>query len=489
MNINIRKFFLENIGIRQTILKNTFWLTAAEVVIGFLRLALLIYVARILGATEYGKFTFAFSFVSVIVIFSDLGVIDIITREFSRNKESEKEFPKILTLNIVLSFGALLMMVIGSFLITSDPYIQRLIWILAFFILSSSFFGIFLAFLRGRQKMEYEAGIKVIHTIILVAVSFLGIFYLPSAIGLGYGYLAANLFSLMALLLFFHLHFQRLQLSFDKSIFNILKISWPLSLGYVPIWIYITVSSIMLGYFNLITENGWYSAASKIALMAMIPADLIIRSFYPVLSKFFVNAKQELQKSWDYLVGLMIFLVIPVVVGGITLAPKIIDFFYGPDFAPSILSFQLLMVAVGLTFINYPFSVILIISDHQEKNFFLIILGIFVNIILNIILISWYGFYGAIISVIASSLIILLLTMIISRKFIEISLFNIKLLKYSVIAGLFSYVMFWVMRLPFIWHLNVFYSFAIGAFIYCMLCLLFYKIYKNSNFFNNDKGI
>src|SRR3990167_10417701 len=103
--------------------------------------------------------------------------------------------------------------------------------------------------------MEYEAGIKVIHTVILVAVSFLGIFYLPSAIGLGYGYLAANLFSLMVFLLFFHLNFQRLRLSFDKSIFNILKISWPLSLGYVPIWIYITVSSIMLGYFNLITRS------------------------------------------------------------------------------------------------------------------------------------------------------------------------------------------------------------------------------------------
>ena len=61
--MNIRELFLENIGIRQTIFKNTFWLTAAEVVIGFLRLGLLIYVARILGATEYGKFTFAFSFV------------------------------------------------------------------------------------------------------------------------------------------------------------------------------------------------------------------------------------------------------------------------------------------------------------------------------------------------------------------------------------------------------------------------------------------
>lgn len=482
MNISIKKFFLENIGTKQTIFKNTFWLVVAEVVGGVLRFVLLIYVARILGANEYGKFTFAFSFVSVIVIFSDMGIIDIVTREFSRNKEKEKELSSLIALEVLLSLGALILMVVGSFFITSDRYIQRLIWVLSLFILSSSFFSIFLAFLRGRQKMEYEAAIKIVHTIILVGLSFFGIFYFSSAIALGYSYLIANVFSVIILLLFFHFYFQRISISFNKNMFNILKISWPLSLGYVPIWVYITVSSIMLGYFNLITQNGWYNAASKIALVAMLPADLIIRSFYPALSNFFVNSKEKLQKNWDYLMGLMIFLVMPTAVGGVTLAPKIIHFFYGPDFNSSIFPFQLFMIVVAITFIHYPYSVILIVSDHQKKNFLLILAGILMNVILNVILIPLYGFYGAIISVIISSLAILFLTIITSKKYIEISLFNTKLLKYSIIAGLFSFVMFLVLNLPFIWHLNIFYSVAIGALTYAVLCLLLYRIYKNALF-------
>lgn len=483
MNISIRKFFLENIGIRQTIFKNTFWLATAEVVVGVLRLFLLIYVARILGVHEYGKFTFAFSFVSVMVIFSDLGVIDIVTREFSRNKEKEKEFPAILTLNIILSLGTLLLMIIGSFFITSDLYIRRLIWILSLFILSSSFFGIFCSFLRGRQKMEYEAAIKIVHAVILVGISFLGIFYFPSAIGLGLGYLMANLFSVAALVVFFHFHFQPLSVNFNKNIFDILKVSWPLSLGYIPIWIYIAVSSVILGYFNLITENGWYNAASKVALIAMLPADLIIRSFYPALSNFFVSSKEKLQKSWDYLMGLIIFMVMPTVVGGATLAPKIIHFFYGAGFDPSILSFQLMMAAVAINFINYPYSVILIVSDHQKKNFFLILMGILINIILSILLVYLFGFHGAIYSVILSSLITLFLTMFTARNFIKISLFNAKLLTYAVVAGIFSYIMFFIINLPFIYNLNIFYSVTIGALTYLTLCFLFYKIYKNSNLF------
>ncbi len=483
---DIQALFFKNIGIRQTIFKNTFWLVVAEIISGFLRLFLLIYVARILGVNEYGKFTFAFSFVSVMVILSDLGIIEIVIREFSRNKEKEKDLPALIALEIILSMGALILMIFGSFFITSDQYIRRLIWILAFFILSSSFFSIFLAFLRSRQKMEYEAAIKIIHTFILVGFSFFCIFYFPSAIALGYSYLVANVFFVIMLLLFFNFHFQKIRISFNKSMFNILKISWPLSLGYIPIWIYIATSSIMLGYFNLITENGWYSAASKIALIAMIPADLIIRSFYPALSNFFVNSKEKLQRSWDYLMILMIFLVMPIVVGGITLAPQIIHFFYGFGFNPSILAFQLLMLVVAINFIHYPYGIMLVVSDRQKKNFFLIAAGILINILLNIILIPLYGFYGAIVSVIVSSLIILLSTMIISRKFIEISLFNIKLLKYGIIAGFFSYAMFFVINLPFVYNLNIFYSVVIGALTYSILCFLFYK---NSNLFNNDKGI
>ena len=35
----------------------------------------------------------------------------------------------------------------------------------------------------------------------------------------------------------------------------------------------------------------------------------------------------------------MIFLAMPIVAGGIVLAPKIIDFFYGSNFTPSVFAF------------------------------------------------------------------------------------------------------------------------------------------------------
>lgn len=475
--MNIKSFLLENTGIRQTIFKNTFWLAIAEIVSGFLRLALLIYVARILGVTEYGKFTFAFSFVSVIAIFSDLGIIDIITREFSRNKEREKDFSAILALEVILSALTLIVMILGSFFITSDPVIQKIIWILSVFILITSFSGAFYSFLRSRQRMEYEAGVKIIQAITMVVVVFFAIYYTPSVISLSYGYLFSNVITLVLLLLFFSIFIQPLTLRFDKNIFKLLKISWPLSLGNMTVWFYISVSSIMLGYFNLITENGWYSAASRVAFIALLPATLIIASFYPVLSKFFLVSKEKIQKSWDYMMQSMVFLAVPVVMGGIALAPKIIGFFYTPEFTPSIFVFKFLIFAVGINFINYPYSLLLVVADQQKKNFFLIMIGIIASIILNFILIPLYDLNGAIVATVISSLLVLFLSIVVSKYFTPIAIFSEKILKGLILAIFSGLVMLFVIYQPMVYGFNLIVLIAIGMCSYFLAFVVFYKVY------------
>src|SRR4030042_970888 len=131
----IINFLFKNLGIRQTVLKNTFWLALAETISRLSKLILIIYVARILGVTDYGKFIFALAFVSLFVIFSDFSLPVITTREVSRGKE--KEYPAILSLKILLSLGALVLILISSFFIAFDPVIRKVIWILGIYILIS----------------------------------------------------------------------------------------------------------------------------------------------------------------------------------------------------------------------------------------------------------------------------------------------------------------------------------------------------------------
>ena len=122
---DIRTLLFDNQTIKQTIFKNISWLTFETVISKLLMLVLLIYAARVLGATEYGKFTFALAFISLFAIFHEFGLPHIVTREFSREKEREKEFYSIFSLKIVLSSLALILILISSFFITSDSSPQQ----------------------------------------------------------------------------------------------------------------------------------------------------------------------------------------------------------------------------------------------------------------------------------------------------------------------------------------------------------------------------
>ena len=218
--VNPRILFLKNIGVRQTIVKNTFWLTVAEVITQILKLVLIIYTARILGAIEYGKFSFALSFVAIAVIFSELGLPDIITRELSRNQNLEKEYSSIISLKVFLSIAMMLLIYIVSFFITSDPVIRSSIWLLSYFILITSFLNILYAFFRARQKMEYEAISKIIQYIILTSFGFLVLLLAPSIKNLSYAYLITNLAVLILILFFFNRFVSPLRISYDKKVWK-----------------------------------------------------------------------------------------------------------------------------------------------------------------------------------------------------------------------------------------------------------------------------
>jgi len=475
MNIkNLKSLLFENIGIKQTIFKNIFWLVISEGISQLLKLTLIIYVARILGATEYGKFTFALAFVTLFAVFSDLGIFSIIIREFSRDKEKEKEFSSVLSLKILLSLGMLSLISMGSFFITPDPLIRRIIWILGVYIILSSFSGIIFAFFEARQRMEYEAWTKIFEALMIVGVGFFVILNFPSAKNLSYSYLFASFVALIFILIFFHFKFYQLRLSWNKSIWrNFLAMSWPLALAGVFGAIYAQIDSVMMGHWGQITQTGWYNAAHKIIGITLIPAGLIAASFFPALSSAFKESKEKLQKIWNYQMEIMIFLSVPLVVGGMTLAPRIIDFVY-PGFSPSIFAFQILIVMTGIAFLCNPFHQVLIISNQQKRIFQINLYGAIINVILNLILIPKYSLYGAAITTVITFLLIFFLLFKFTIRLTSIKPLNMRALSSLIGACLASTLMYFVVSQPQIYQLNVFLSVSIGTAIY-LICFLGYK--------------
>jgi len=473
MLLRVKKFFFENTRIKQTIIKNTFWLTLAQAISRILKLILIIYVARILGATEYGKFTFALALVSLFVVFSDLGLGAIITREFSREKE--RDFSAILSLKIILSLATLILIFLGSFFITSNPEIRSIIWILAVFIIVDSFPQIIYAFSRARQRMEYESLARIFQVLAITIAGFFVILRFSSVRSLSFAYLFAGSGALFVILLVFHFKFFPIRLSLKSSIWKkFLAMSWPLALAGIFSTIYSQIDLVMLGHWGQITQAGWYGASYRIIGMALIPGVLISQSFFPVLSIFFKESKEKLQNAFNKFMGAMMILSIPLAVGGITLASKIIEWIYDPNYLPAVWAFQILLVMVVITYLIHPLGSILLVANQQKKAFWITLVGGIVNIILNLILIPRFSLYGAAWATLITYVIMLLLlfVMIVRSRLVRV----VSLKFFSTLLGIAgaSTLMYFAITLPVIYGLNVIFAVLIGVGVY-FLSLLLYK--------------
>lgn len=471
----IKKFLFENAGIKQTIIKNTFWLTLAETISRFLRLILIIYAARILGAGDYGELTFALSFVSFFVIFSDLGISPLITRELSQDKEKEKEFYSVIFLKIILGILSFALAIASSFFITQSREIQIIIWILAFSIIFDSFAELFYAFLRARQKMEYESMAKIIYSLLFAFVGFIIIFKFPTVINVSLGYSIASLLALILLIIFFHFKIVKIKLAFDKNIWKkFLILSWPLALSGIFSTIYSQIDSVMMGYWGYMVQTGWYNAAYRILGAVLILGAMLATSFTPILNIAYKESGEKLSRIYKNFIETMFFLSVPILVGGVVLAPKIINWVYDESYLPASFALQILMAIAVATYLLYPLGAILLVFNFQKNAFWITVAGGIINIFLNLLLIPKFDLYGAAIATLITYIILLALMFIFVDRCIHIRWLDFKGLINLVGIFLAGVTMYFILKLPTIYNLHVIFTTLIGAGVY----LLGFFIYK-----------
>ena len=464
---NIKSLLFDHQTVRQTIFKNTFWLGLAEGISRAATFILFIYVARILGATEYGKFSFVLAIISLGSILPGFVSADIITREFSQEREKEKEFPDIFSLKILLGLTTIFLLLFLSFFVTQDIVIGKVLRILSIYWIFNSLLETFYAFFRARQRMEYESFFKVLDALLTASLGLFVIFKMPSIENLSYAYLAEGLILLAILLLFFHFKVYRLRLSWNMVIWKkILSFSWPMALTGVIAGIYSQIDTFMMGSFGQLTQTGWYNAAFRITRLVLVPMALVSQSFYPVLSGLFMKQKNDFQKIWNYQFKIMTILAIPLTIGGIVLAPRIIDFFYGKSYASSVLAFQFLMVMTGIIFLYEGFRQTLIISHLQRKIFWIVLSGAAINIVLNFILIPKYSLNGAALATVATNVVIFSLFLKFTLKYTALNPFNPEISANLIRVLISGGIMYLTISRSFVYNLPVIVSILVGTIVY-----------------------
>ena len=182
--------------------------------------------------------------------------------------------------------------------------------------------------------------------------------------------------------------------------------------------------SILMGSLGQIAQTGWYNAATRVIYVATTPASIISMSFFPLISQRVWSTKAELQKAVNLQMAILLFLAIPIVTGGILLAPQIIEAIYGEQYKAAGEVLPILLIAGGLTFFCIGLGNLLIAHLRQGQIFWVNLCASTLNIVLNIILIPRYSFYGAASVALISQGVILLFYIYLCYRYTLVRLVN-----------------------------------------------------------------
>src|SRR3989338_8892897 len=185
----IKNFLFVNTNTRQTIIKNTFWLFSSEISGRLLKMGLIIYAARVLGSSGWGVFSYAISIASLLTMFADIGISDLVVREITQKKAGHQTLisTALLLKKIVLVISTFLVIFISPF-ISHIPQAQSLFFLVALILFFDSLRELGLSINRASEKMERDMVVKVTTNAVLfiLGVIFLKIKLAPESIALAY---------------------------------------------------------------------------------------------------------------------------------------------------------------------------------------------------------------------------------------------------------------------------------------------------------------
>ena len=394
----IRKWFVGRHGLTK-IATNSGWLMLDTGVQIIINLFVGVWLARYLGPDLRGVMNYAQSFLAIFVPISALGLGEIMVREIVRTPDAKYELMGTAFTLQTISYLIFLPIMIGFVMVLrkGDTLVQLAVIILAIgsiFQTNRIFNWWFSSQLQSKyvvwaaRSVEFGLAAAKVVLILLNAsiLAFIGV------ISLSY------FFHFAARFYFYHLTGEKIRKwRFDFSrAKSLIRDGWPLAFAFIAVTIYTEIDNLMVGQILDDRAVGIYGEATRVAkLWYFIPIAITV-SAYPALVRVYENHSANLfrHRIQQFLDALGIIGYISAIPAAL-FAPFIFIKLYGPDYIESGLVMRVYCWTFIFIALRYGMDRWLMIINQTKISIWSISIGLFTNIILNIILIPKYGIYGA----------------------------------------------------------------------------------------------
>jgi len=426
--------------LKKKLIQNSLWLYSSDILGKILSYFLIIAIARNLGETGLGEYSFIFAFASFSLLLSDFGLGYFLVKETSREPSSAgKYFSAIVSMRLVFSSMITLAFAAVSFYLGKPAHVTTGILIILTFNLISSTYEPFLSVLQAHNRVKQIAIANTIERLVAFLAGLYVLWTYKSLVLLIAVLFVSN--TLRQMLLFAYARgLVTFRLDFDlRNWTKIIPLAIPFWFTGVFSFIYFRTDTVMLSLMVGDQATGIYNAAYKLTETMMFIPTMLLFVILPSISYFFKQdiamLKTLVQRALKYL----LYIAFPMAIGTFLLADRFIAFIYKEQFAASGPALQVLIIATFFGFMNGLLANVLIVTDRQGYFIRITMALALLNVILNFLLIPRYLYIGSgIATVITQALNFLLLSRYADRWIMKIDYLRItwKPLLASVIMGI-----------------------------------------------------
>ena len=424
------------------------------------------FLARGLGQSDVGKVGLSLSVLNYLLVIMTGGLNTYGIREISRDGINRKStIYQIVILKALLAVPLYLGMMLIMWHLPKMNAVSPLM--LAFG--ASVFASVFDLewYFKGTEKMAF-VGVGSVSKWLFLFIAIVGVvkrseqlIYIGAAFSLGYFISSIGMFAYGIYLerqSYWELHLTRFR--------EIIVQSAPMLISSMLVGLYVCFDRITLQIYYGSSSVGLYDSSFRVSQLLRVLATAVMTVFFPRLSKYFHN-KESLQDISTKYVRTMFVLAFPLSVFCMIFSADILRLVFGPGYAVASSILKIHLVAGLIAFGTGSFGSPLNAWERQKTLTACILTGSVANVILNFILVPFFGMTGAAIASVFGEATILLLSYMAFRKVVRVPVLTViyKPLLASLVMGAALYLMRMI-------GVNFFLAIPLGAFVYIFIIVI-----------------
>lgn len=376
---------------------NTAYQMIGKIISTILGLIAIGMMTRYLGQEHFGWYITTITFLQFIGILIDFGLIPVTAQMMSEPEFNKKElFKNLLGFRFVT---AIIFLGITPLIALFFPYPREVKIAISFStiaFLSVAMNQIFLGFYQTKLKMHIQAIGEVVGRIVLVGGLWLIIYkqagFLPIMI-----VVVLNSAAYTAFMWLSSIKYSKPSFGFNWKIWKKIMIkSWPIAISIIFNVVYLKGDIILLSIFKTQSEVGIYGAAYRVIDILAQTAMMFMGVMLPLLTySWSRNIKTEFKKRYQQAFDVMMLFAVPIVVGTIVLANKIMLLIAGEEFIEAGQPLQILAIAIFGVYLGAVFGHTAVAINKQKHVMWIYISNALITLIGYLIFIPMYGMYGA----------------------------------------------------------------------------------------------